>query len=222
MPKALADQLARDGYCVIEGLVEATECERLAVCLETAVRGGVGSRRLLVVSAIADLARELAENGRIRHLLPAEPTGVQATAFVKDADRRWGVGLHRDLQVPFAERVEHPDCRTWSRKEGREYCRPPDRLLDGLLAVRLQLDPGDADAGPLEIVPGSHLDGEDEREASFAEAVPAVIPRGGALLMRPRLLHGSRRPAVGTAKRRVLHLLYGPRRLPLGLAWAQA
>jgi hypothetical protein len=42
--------------------------------------------------------------------------------------------------------------------------------------------------------------------------------RGSALVMRPLLLHASSK-ASGLSRRRVLHLLFGPRQLPHGLNW---
>ena len=44
----------------------------------------------------------------------------------------------------------------------------------------------------------------------------AVLP-----MMLPLLLHASSK-ATGARRRRVRHLLFGPRRPPLGLAWAHA
>ena len=44
---------------------------------------------------------------------------------------------------------------------------------------------------------------------------------GFAMLMRPLLLHASSK-ARGASRRRVLHFLFGPRQLRLGLAWAKA
>ena len=44
---------------------------------------------------------------------------------------------------------------------------------------------------------------------------------GFAVLMRPLLLHASSK-ATGASRRRVLHFLFGPRQLLLGLAWANA
>ena len=41
------------------------------------------------------------------------------------------------------------------------------------------------------------------------------------MLMRLLLLHASSK-ATGASRRRVLHFLFGPPRLPLGLAWAHA
>lgn len=49
----------------------------------------------------------------------------------------------------------------------------------------------------------------------------ATIEKGGALVMRPLLLHASSK-ATGTSLRRVLHFLFGPPLLPIGLQWQQS
>jgi hypothetical protein len=76
------------------------------------------------------------------------------------------------------------------------------------------------------VVPGSHRDGRvrDAEAIALRDASGTVachVPRGGAMLMRPLLLHASSK-ATGTSRRRVLHFLYGPPDLPLGLAWARS
>jgi hypothetical protein len=50
--------------------------------------------------------------------------------------------------------------------------------------------------------------------------VRVVVPvsRGGALVMKPLLLHASSK-ATRTMPRRVLHFVFGPPELPLGLEW---
>jgi predicted protein tyrosine phosphatase len=45
--------------------------------------------------------------------------------------------------------------------------------------------------------------------------------RGGALVMRPLILHASSK-ATSLSQRRVLHFVFGPPRLPLGLEWRWA
>jgi hypothetical protein len=44
------------------------------------------------------------------------------------------------------------------------------------------------------------------------------VPKGGAMIMRPLLLHASSKSSVGLP-RRVLHFVYGPAALPEGLCW---
>jgi ectoine hydroxylase-related dioxygenase (phytanoyl-CoA dioxygenase family) len=89
--------------------------------------------------------------------------------------------------------------------------------------VRLHLDECFADNGPLRIIPGSHQHGELSTDDIVAwtnrnEPVVCVVPRGGALLMRPLLLHASS-PAQSPSHRRVLHIEYASEELPNGLKW---
>ncbi len=58
-------------------------------------------------------------------------------------------------------------------------------------------------------------------ELKLRDRIPehvCVLPRGGALLMRPLLLHASS-PATGPGHRRVLHIEYASGPLPGGLKW---
>jgi ectoine hydroxylase-related dioxygenase (phytanoyl-CoA dioxygenase family) len=110
----------------------------------------------------------------------------------------------------------------WSRKEGCLLVQAPVSLLEQLVAVRLHLDPCGADDGALRVVPGSHRDGRtdsEDREADGRAEIVCDLETGGALVMRPLLLHSSRK-ATGASRRRVLHFLFGPRELPYGLRWA--
>jgi ectoine hydroxylase-related dioxygenase (phytanoyl-CoA dioxygenase family) len=98
-------------------------------------------------------------------------------------------------------------------------------VLEDLIAVRVHLDDSGPDNGPLRVVPGSHRLGRIPRDQQAAlrlefGEVECHVPRGGALLMKPLLLHASSK-ATGPRQRRVLHFLYGPPELPLGLEWAQ-
>jgi hypothetical protein len=51
--------------------------------------------------------------------------------------------------------------------------------------------------------------------------VVLLVPQGGALVMKPLLLHASPK-ATGATPRRVLHFVFGPLKLPLGLEWRDA
>ena len=95
-----------------------------------------------------------------------------------------------------------------------------------MVAVRAHVDPCPAGSGALRVVPGSHafgrLDGTrvDELRKERGEMI-VPVPRGGALVMRPLILHGSSK-ATEPMPRRVLHFVFGPPNLPLGLEWQYA
>lgn len=87
-------------------------------------------------------------------------------------------------------------------------------------------DAAKADNGPLRVLPGSHQSGRltaaqiADCRAQIAEVV-CPVPLGGALLMRPLLLHASS-PALLPARRCVVHLEFAANALPGGLEWLRA
>jgi ectoine hydroxylase-related dioxygenase (phytanoyl-CoA dioxygenase family) len=99
-------------------------------------------------------------------------------------------------------------------------------VLEQLVAVRIHIDDCPEESGGLRVVPKSHSQGrlsreraEELRRHNGETAVP--IARGEALVMRPLILHASSK-ATKVVQRRVLHFVFGPRSLPLGLErrWA--
>lgn len=151
---------------------------------------------------------------------------VQCTYFEKSAGQNWLVAMHQDLSIPVAERVSGSGLQGWSEKEGELFVQPPTAVLERLVAVRLHLDECSPTDGPLRVVPGSHTSGRlgpdaASRRRDLHGEVVCTARRGDVLVMRPLLLHASSK-AHGTSRRRVLHFLFGPRHLPLGLAWRHA
>jgi ectoine hydroxylase-related dioxygenase (phytanoyl-CoA dioxygenase family) len=92
-----------------------------------------------------------------------------------------------------------------------------------MVTVRLHLDDCNADNGALKVIPGSHQSGkldaaEISRRAQENQVVICEVGQGGALLMRPLILHSSS-PANNPSHRRVLHIEYATGELPNGLKW---
>lgn len=188
-----------------------------------------GSRCLLDQPAVVDMALALREHPTLRTLIPDGHVAVQCTYFEKSSDRNWLVPIHQDLSIPVARRVEVPDergWRGWSEKEGTTFVQAPVEVLEQLVAVRWHLDPCGERDGPLRVVPGSHRSGVQspqqaiETRERLGEAV-CMADVGDALVLRPLALHASSK-STGTSRRRVLHVVFGPARLPDGLSWAIA
>jgi hypothetical protein len=210
----------RDGCAIVDDVLPA----RSMRAVERVVGGlpcrGAGSRSLLRLDWCQAVARRLAHHAALRRCLDhGDLAAVQCTLFHKHAGCNWSVPPHRDLHIAVAERVEHRALVGWSRKQGEWFVQAPRSLLRRLVAVRLHVDGDRTGGGALRVAPGSHRLG-----AAGAEPAPlheALIARGGALVMRPLLIHASHR-AVRPGQRRVLHFLFGPRDLPFGLRWALA
>jgi ectoine hydroxylase-related dioxygenase (phytanoyl-CoA dioxygenase family) len=187
-------------------------------------RSYAGLRNLLSRSA---RVRALAAGPELRALV--EPIlgpaafATRALLFDKSPAAKWWVGWHQDEFITVREKREAAGFRGFWRKEGVLHVIPPHEVLAGMLTVRVHLDDSTADNGALQVVPGSHLWGKlasDElsERCKAPEVATCEVPRGGVLLMRPLLLHGSQK-AERPARRRVIHLEYAASDLPGGLEW---
>jgi hypothetical protein len=186
--------------------------------------GAAGTRNLLCHGWCEELLARLRGHPKVVALLPANHAAVQCTLFEKSVDRNWLVPLHQDLSIPVASRVSGKHLNGWSKKEGVWYVQAPLDVLAHLVALRIHVDPCPEDAGPLRVVPGSHhlgriaeADAAKVRDQFGERTVTAQV--GDVLAISPLVLHASSK-ATGSSRRRVIHVLFGPRDLPLGLQWA--
>jgi hypothetical protein len=216
-------RFAENGFVVVPDVVDGDQCEVLAHHVQALGNRGVGLRALLSHPWCAELAIQLRRNSELRALLPADAVAVQCTLFDKSPEKNWLVSLHQDLSIPVRHRVTSPDCSGWSEKDGQVYVQPPVGVLEQLVAVRVHIDDCPADTGALRVVAKSHVKSRlsrgraaELRRENGETAVP--VARGGALVMRPLILHASSK-ATSLASRRVLHFVFGPPRLPSGLEW---
>ena len=214
------------GFALVPRVLTDAECERFAAEVTRSSSASGGTRRLLGNDWCRSLASQLRQHALLKPLLHPSYVAVQCTYFEKSSSRNWLVPVHQDLSIPVAERVEHSDLSGWSEKEGSLFVQAPVGILQQLLAVRVHLDGCAENDGPLRVVPGSHALGRVDAEAAVAARLssPEFVcsaPRGSVLAMRPLLLHSSSK-ATGTSLRRVLHFLFGPKSLPLGLRWQDA
>ena len=227
-PDRRAAEFERDGYAIIPNLIDARECDDLARRLESdsGAGAGVGTRCLLASGWCQELARRLKATPSLAPYMPFGPVAVQCTYFQKSSGLNWLVPLHQDLSIPVAERIDHASLSGWSRKQSGYYVQPPPETLVGLVAVRLHIDDCSGEDGPLRVTPGSHRLGRiapstaSEVRRGNGEVV-CLVDRGGAVILRPLLLHASSK-STGRGRRRVLHFVFGPPGLPFGLTWNRA
>ena len=208
----------------VAALLDALASVRLHDAVKQRAGRAFGIRRLL---ELVPATRELADSQPLRALvdpvLGKNAKVVRGIFFDKTPVANWKVPWHQDTMIAVRARQDVTDFSAWSVKAGVVHVQPPIAILAGILAVRLHLDDTDETNGALRVIPGSHLHGllEDDAIQQWKEqgkAVTCSVPRGGALLMRPLLLHASSVAAQPT-HRRVLHLEYSALRLPEGLEW---
>jgi ectoine hydroxylase-related dioxygenase (phytanoyl-CoA dioxygenase family) len=213
------------GFVVHDAVLAPAEVAALAVCFAPQPQraGHRGGLDLAVCRAIAGSAvvRSLVEPW-----LGPGAIAIRATLFDKTPVTNWLVAWHQDRVVPVRQRHEVPGYRAWSAKDGAVFVEPPVAVLQQMVAVRLDLDGSDGARGGLRLVPGSHRDGVLTPAAIAAKVAAGpvltpVVPAGGALVLRPLLLHASSR-AHGTDHRRIVHLEFAAGPLPPPLQFADS
>ena len=229
----MREQVDRDGFAVVDGILSDDEVDRLIDAIDSAAhapglrsRGGAvfGGRDLM---SACPVVRSLADGPDLHALvmpvLGASARPVRAIYFDKTPAANWAVAWHQDRTIAVREKAAVEGYGPWSVKSGIPHVEPPVAILQDMVTVRLHLDDCGPDNGPLLVVPGSHrrgrIDGAAAAEIAVAEDTQICpVRRGGAMLMRPLLLHASHK-AAKAGHRRVLSLDFCASALAGGLQW---
>jgi len=183
-----------------------------------------GIRNLLNLSP---LVQRLASSEKILSLitplLGPKAFAVRAIFFDKTPQTNWHVAWHQDLAIPVHQKMTVDGFGPWSVKAGVPHAHAPASVLENMLTIRLHLDDSIGPNGALRVLPGSHKCGrmtnmDIEEWAQTKEQVICEVLKGGALAMRPLLLHSSLQ-SQQPSHRRVLHLEFTANQLPGGLKW---
>lgn len=218
----MSRSLETDGYKIQRQLLDPASIRQLRIEADDIAReaGSACVRHLRQRSPVMD---RLGQSEAFLALLPMGMRPVRSILFDKTESENWPVAWHQDLTIALAERQELPGYGPWSKKNEVAHVQPPTALLDGMVTIRLHLDDTPASNGALRVIPGSHRRGKispDELpDHDTDEAIDCECLAGDALMMKPLILHSSRRAAHPT-RRRVLHFEYAqPESLHPDLAW---
>lgn len=238
-PSDYARQIDEHGFAVVEGCLSADEVSQLRDSVETAIatsddesavrdRGGVYAIRNVteIVPEIRTLATHSGVVQLITPILGPSALLVRGLLFDKSDGANWGIFWHQDLSVAVRDRADMPGFGPWSVKAGIQHVQPPAEVLSSMLTVRLHLDSCRTENGALRVLPGSHrsarlsmADAEELKQTR--DPVTCETDVGGAVVMRPLLLHSSHR-AEESGHRRVIHLEFAAGPLPEPLQWSLA
>jgi hypothetical protein len=231
--QAIFEQLAHRGFAVVPRAVAAHTVTMLIAAIEGArpdpslrqKNNRVYAMRNLLglVTEVRKLARSFELRALVAPVLGRSARVVRGLLFDKTPGANWRVAWHQDLSIAVRKRVEVSGYGPWSVKTGVAHVQPPVEVLRNMLTVRLSLDDCGPDNGPLNVLPGSHAVGvlspvEVARWRRTVAPTACHVPAGGALLMRPLILHASSE-AASPGRRRVVHLEYAGVELPGGLEW---
>ena len=231
----IPDAVEKHGFAIVPECLDVETCRRIIQLLDQLDMDQSRAiiRRKNKVYAVRDVLnkssglKSVLQNNTIRRLIGStlgrNAFVVRSILFDKTASANWHVGWHQDLMIPVKCREDVQGYSAWSVKAGVTHVKPPCPVLEQMLTLRIHLDECTKDDGPLRVIPESHVAGEltvDEirQRVNSENEVHCVVPAGGALLMKPLLLHASSR-ANSPDHRRVLHLELANEELPDPLKW---
>jgi ectoine hydroxylase-related dioxygenase (phytanoyl-CoA dioxygenase family) len=216
---AFKKRVEQDGFAVVPSCLDEATVEHLSKQFDGTRHP---ERNLLSVPSVRTLAISRPVREIVEAVLGPECFAVRGIFFNKTRSSNWKVVWHQDLTIAVRERANVSGFGPWTMKAGILHVQPPQEVMSDLLAIRLHLDESGIDNGPLRIIAGSHRKGRLSTEQignwNKETSVTCTVPKGGALVMRPLLLHASSSCAIPKS-RRVIHLEFAAAELPHGLDW---
>jgi len=221
------------GFEIIDDAFDKKTVDRLAFEIARLSFGTAAKKRQAVAFGVRNLlnvapvVREFADSDAVRQLIKPvvgeKARVVRAIFFDKTPEANWKVPFHQDLTIAVRERKEADGFTAWTRKADIFHVQPPASVLENVVSLRVHLDDTDESNGALRVVVGSHRSGrlsaaEIQQMKIESEIVTCRVGKGGAMLMRPLLLHASS-AATNALHRRVLHFEFSAAELPEGLQW---
>ncbi|MBC7798273.1 MAG: phytanoyl-CoA dioxygenase family protein [Pyrinomonadaceae bacterium] len=221
------------GFAMIDNAFENQAIERLTEQLSRLDFGESAKRRSAVAFGVRNLlnvapfVKDFSESDSVRKII--EPIAgenvrvVRAIYFDKTTEANWKVPFHQDLTITVKERKDVDGFVSWTTKASIWHVQPPTSVIENILALRVHLDDADESNGALRVIAGSHNFGrlgaeQIEKFKLTGEIVTCPMPKNGAMLLRPLLLHASS-AATNASHRRVVHFEFSAAELPGNLEW---
>ncbi|RZJ86413.1 MAG: phytanoyl-CoA dioxygenase [Chryseobacterium sp.] len=228
--KALLDT---QGFAILNNVLTQVESAALINCIEEATLQLHYSQRSDELFAIRQFLKQvpgasiILNNSRLPTLIQQHFGDhyfiVKSIYFDKPPTSNWFVSYHQDLTISVDSRAEIPGYTFWTVKESQFAVRPPLTILEDNFTVRLHLDQTTSENGALKVFPQSHLRGvlrSDDLKSFDLTEQDCEVEAGGAMFMKPLLMHSSGRSTNGL-RRRVIHIEFSRQDLPSPLNWAE-
>ena len=230
----ISKEIREKGFAIVPDILTTARRDELLQFCQSYLRPQAGIRRSRsggirhLFDAIPE-AHEIACSGPVAALvtdiLGPNAFPVRGILLDKSASVNWAVPWHQDLCIAVRERAEVHGDGPCSVKQSVPHAEAPESLLSGMLTVRIQLDQCEPDDGELQVMPGSHRHGRltdwqiDQLIARHGDsATKCHVAAGGAVVMRPLLVHASG-AARTAAHRRIMHIEFAAVDLPAPLVW---
>lgn len=220
------NDLEKKGFEIIEDVYSEKEVnEILRILEEKKIKDKFGVREFLIDNP------EIRENIFTKKLIRIIEKisqkcdkSIKSIYFDKPTNANWIVNWHQDLTINLINKKEIEGFKNWRIKGERIVVQPSKEILENIFTIRIHLDNCTKENGALRVIENSHIKGiiEIKEWINNKKGVEKIceIKKGGILIMKPLILHSSRR-TENEKNRRVIHIEFTDKELPMGLNWKE-
>ena len=219
-------ELENIGFTTVESIYSEREIEEILKILnEKEISGQFGVREFLFKNPEI---RSKIFNKRLKEIVkqisPKCTNSIKSIYFDKPPNSNWIVNWHQDLTINLSYRKEVDQYKNWRETKERTVVQPNRELLENIFTIRIHLDKCTKQNGALRVIEESHLKGTIDTtewiKTKVGKETICEVGKGGILIMKPLLLHSSRR-TENDLNRRVIHIEFTDQKLPNGLKWKE-
>lgn len=227
------NELTDNGFAVINNIFSEEEIKNISEVILNIDTSKDTFRKSEDLFAIRQFLKEIPEvkdlifneNLRtiIREIFGENYFVIKSIYFDKPEKSNWYVAYHQDLTISVDKKLQLENFGPWTTKQNQFAVQPPLYILENIYTIRIHLDDTDENNGALKVIPKSHAKGIYRPETidwTLETETMCSIEKGGIMLMKPLVLHGSNRTTNGK-KRRVIHIEFSDRELPEQLQWSE-
>lgn len=231
--QAHKNHILKNGFTTINSIFSDKELEKIDEVLKNIDTSNENFRKSEDLFAIRQFLKELPEikdllfndniKAIINEIFGEKYVAVKSIYFDKPEKSNWYVAYHQDLTISVDKKMDLTDFGPWTTKRNQFAVQPPLNILENIYTIRIHLDDTDENNGALKVVPKSHSKGIYRAETidwNVETEEICNVEKGGVMIMKPLILHGSNRTTNGK-KRRVIHIEFSDMELPEELQWSE-
>jgi len=227
------NSITENGFTIISNIFSDKEIERISEAVKNIDTSKDTFRKSEDLFAIRQFLKEIPEvkdlifnenlKTIIREIFGENYFVVKSIYFDKPEKSNWYVAYHQDLTISVDKKLELINFGPWTTKQNQFAVQPPLNILENIYTIRIHLDDTNENNGALKVVPTSHSKGIYRPETidwNLESEEICKVEKGGIIIMKPLILHGSNRTTNGK-KRRVIHIEFSDLELPQEINWLE-
>ena len=222
----MESKLNQKGFEIIESVYSNSEINEILKLVELkGIENKFGVREFLIDNS--EIAEKIFTESLIKIIERISPNCkkvIKSIYFDKPPNANWIVNWHQDLTINLSNRKEVENFKNWRTNSERTIVQPNKELLESIFTIRIHLDDCTKENGALRVIEKSHNKGvikvkEWLQKKNGIEKI-CEVKKGGILIMKPLILHSSKR-TENQKNRRVIHIEFTEKELPIGLNWKE-